>query len=94
MAELAWTPLATEDYHNYLQYLIDTAGESTALRFRTKLFKVTQLLREFPQMYPASGMKKGLRKALINKNISLYYNYDERAGIVYLYRLLHNARSK
>jgi hypothetical protein len=34
-------------------------------------------------MYPASGMKKGLRKALINKNISLYYKYDERAGIVY-----------
>lgn len=75
---LKWTPIAREDYALILGFIESNFGSDTALIFLEKTEKVLDRILEFPSIYPVSSKRKNVRKAVITKQISLFYTINKQ----------------
>lgn len=70
---IEWSPRSKKDFLNLLDYLQDKWGEKTVRKFNDRLQSIIELIAERPEIYPASGKKKQVRRCVIGKQTSLYY---------------------
>lgn len=89
MIDVIWSSTARNQYFEQLNYLYDHFGESTALKFQEKVFKIEDQLATGLVKYPASK-QLGLEKCVLDKYNALIFQRDkEQIRIV----LLINNRS-
>ncbi|GAA0894643.1 hypothetical protein GCM10009122_43240 [Fulvivirga kasyanovii] len=70
---IEWSPRSKQDYLNLLNYLADKWGNKTIHKFNDRLQSILELISKRPEMYPSSGKRKQVRRCVINKQVSLYY---------------------
>lgn len=70
---IEWSPRSRQDYLNLLEYLHRDWGEKVIKRFNDILQSKLKNIAERPELYPASGKTKKVRRCVINRQISLYY---------------------
>ncbi|GAA5040119.1 hypothetical protein GCM10011506_40250 [Marivirga lumbricoides] len=70
---IEWSPRARQDYLKLLDYLADKWGNKTVNKFNNRLQSILKLISEMPDLYPSSGKRKQVRRCVISKQTSLYY---------------------
>lgn len=70
---IEWSPRSKQDYLNLLDYLTDKWGNKTIKKFNDRLQSILELISERPEIYPSSGKKKQVRRCVISRQTSLYY---------------------
>jgi len=74
---IEWSARSREDYLKLLDYLAEKWGIKTINKLNNRLQEILKLISERPDMYPSSGKKKHVRRCVINKQISLYYQINK-----------------
>jgi plasmid stabilization system protein ParE len=70
---IEWSPRARQDYLKLLDYLAEKWGNKTIHKFNSRLQSILKLISERPDLYPASVKRKEVRRCVISKQTSLYY---------------------
>ena len=71
-----WSKRGKDTYFLVLDYLIENWSEREVTQFINRVELVIKTIGRNPQMFPASSHYKNIRKALIDKNNSLFYTID------------------
>ena len=66
---IRWTQKANSDYLEVIDYLKINWGNRSAEKFIDKVEKQIGLIQEMPNLYPATGFFKGLRRCVLVKQI-------------------------
>lgn len=74
---IEWSPRSRQDYLKLLDYLADKWGNKTINKFNNRLQSILKLISERPDLYPSSGKKKQVRRCVISKQTSLYYQIKQ-----------------
>jgi len=85
--KIIWSEDALLDYHQNIDYLLVDWSESVALQFVEEVEGVIELIQINPELYPLTDYR-GIRKALIRKQITLFYKVAE--DNVFLIRFWNN----
>ena len=67
---------AEENLKAIFEYLETNWSEKVRDDFKQKLLKEVDYLRQNPFMFPASQIKNGVRKCLITKHNTMYYQIE------------------
>ena len=81
---------AQRKIENVFRYLEIDWSEKISDEFKMKLLKYVEYLKQNPYMFPASQVKKDLRRCFITKHNAMYYRVkDNEVEII----TLHDTRS-
>lgn len=78
MHSIKWTNVAIRSYTNLI---------SRTQKFETALDLTLQTISQLPLSFPLTPEYSTIRKAVINKNHSLYYNIHDSKNVVLLFFL-------
>ena len=71
-----WTNQAVTDLEEILQYLEEAWTSKEVEKFKLKLGKDIDLLTKFPYLGSASKSKKDLRRFVLNKHVTIIYQFE------------------
>ncbi len=83
MKKIIWSDEAIHDYHQNINYLISQWSEDSASTFMDEVETTLELIQFTPEIVPSSDYKS-IRRAVIRKQITLYYMIKEES--IYLVR--------
>lgn len=89
MEIIVWSPRADADFDKIIDYLLLEWGETVALDFADEVNKVLLVVSLMPELYPTVNKRK-VRKAVVVKQITLYYRFDEEMEVIRILRLWDN----
>ncbi|MCB0748357.1 MAG: type II toxin-antitoxin system RelE/ParE family toxin [Ignavibacteriae bacterium] len=75
--KIIWSNEAFENLKNILEYLEFQWTKKEINNFAKKLDRRINLISEFPFIFPISPIKKSVRRSVLTKQISLYYQINE-----------------
>ncbi|MFZ4544782.1 MAG: type II toxin-antitoxin system RelE/ParE family toxin [Saprospiraceae bacterium] len=78
MRKIVWSDYAKQDFAQILEFLKETFGSQTVLTFIERTDRVIDQIETFPFSYPISDKNPQLRKAVLNKNVSLIYRISKK----------------
>ena len=87
-----WSPKSRENFLDILGYLQDEWGRGKAMDFMEKTDVVLEKITVYPLMYPKTGKRDNLRRAVITKQTSLTYEVMEES--IELVAFYDNRRGK
>lgn len=88
--KLFWTKEAINNLEEILDYLISNWTEKEVSMFKKKRSKQLDLIQQFPKMFPKSTIHPNLRKAVLSRQTTIYYELD--GNMIYLVYLFVNAK--
>ena len=71
--EVFWSPESKNQIDRILDYLGNNFSEKEIRTFLNHLSKFEFLISIFPELFPASIQIPGIRKAVISKQVSIFY---------------------
>lgn len=80
--KLFWSDEAIHNLEEILDYLIYNWTQKEVDQFKQKLSKQLDLILTNPKMFPVSGYNPRLRKAVLSKRITIFY--ELRENMIYL----------
>ena len=80
--KLFWTDEAIHNLKEILDYLIHNWTQKEVDQFKQKLAKQLDLILKNPKMFPVSSYHPRLRKAVLSKRITIFY--ELRENVIYL----------
>lgn len=84
--KLRWSREAIRNLENILEYLQENWSEKVVLNFKEILSKQLDIICRFPFIFPRSEYKKRLRKAVLTKQTTIYYEVkSNEILIVYIF---------
>ena len=84
--KLIWTEEAIHNLENILDYLITNWSQTEVDKFKRKLSRQIELILQFPKMFPVSDYNPTLRKAVLSKQTTVFYQVKEsEIYLVYLF---------
>ena len=89
--KLFWTEESINNLEDILDYLIQNWTQKEVVSFKQKLKKQLELIAKFPRMFPVSDQNSILRKAVLNKQNTVYF--EIRGEIIYITYLFVNRRN-
>ena len=85
-----WSRQATEDFKYVLAYLRENWSDELAETFADSTYKKITLLETMPEMGIASGNYDNVRRILLSRYNSLYYQYQPGSAILFLLNIFDN----
>jgi len=86
-----WTEEAVRNLEEIIDYLYSEWTEKEVANFKAKLSVKIDLISKNPKMFPVSDFQPRLRKAVLSKQTSIFYEFNN--DIIYLAYLFVNFRS-
>lgn len=84
--KIFWTQEAIDNLESILEYLSANFSNQEIDKFKKKLSKQIELIQKFPQMFPVSSYNTKLRKAVLSKQNTVFYEVKENViHLVYLF---------
>ena len=80
--DVVFTGRAEANLDKLIAYLESNWPAKTKVDFLAKLSEQLYLISKMPYLYPASGLKKELRRCLVNKYVAVYYRVEETRIVV------------
>jgi plasmid stabilization system protein ParE len=71
---IKFTPQAQETYDAVVSQLNQRWGEDFVIKFENKVSKSISSILLSPYMYPVADENTGMRKCVLHKNCSMFYN--------------------
>lgn len=89
--KIEWSPRATNEYLNLIDYLLNEWGEKATIKFSNRLQTILTNISKSPKMYPATVNRENVRRCVVSKQTSLYYRVKkEKIEIVTLFYTRQN----
>ena len=82
--KIIWSAEAYKTFTQNIEYLKEQWSEREIEKFTKRLNEVLIRINEYPEVYPPSQKNKEIRKAKLNKYITLYFSYDDVRKEIYL----------
>ena len=89
--EVLFLDLAELDLDDIAAYLLQYSPNA-ATRFFDALEEQMLLLCQYPRMCPVYRWDENYRRAIVDK-FSIFYQIDEEAGRILVFRVLHSSRN-
>jgi plasmid stabilization system protein ParE len=90
-----WSPRAVSEFIDLIGYLLEEWGEDITKKFINRLQFVISNISERPELYPATGNRKNVRRCVISKQTSLYYRIrNEKIELITLFDSRKNPARK
>lgn len=70
---IEWSPRSRKDYLKLLDYLAIKWGNKSVNKFNNRLQSTLELISQNPDLYPSSDKMKNVRRCVLSKQTSLYY---------------------
>ena|SRR5690606_37965544 len=70
---IRWAVHALSELSDTIRYLAETWTEKELIQFANAVDNTDEIISRYPGMYPVSNKKKNVRKAVIDKNNTIYY---------------------
>lgn len=81
-AEVVWTKRSLQNALSIKIYISKKFSKKEVVKFETLLKQFELTVSNFPTLYPESKYQKLLRRAVIHKNTTAYYIFDNKKVIV------------
>ena len=75
--KIIWTEQAKRGLQKVLDFLEQNWTAKEILKLENNILKTIDLLKSFPESFPASQKNEKLRKAIVDKNNYIIYQYDQ-----------------
>lgn len=83
---LRWSEEAVKNLEQILNYLSENWSQKEVDNFKKRFKKQVTLIRQFPQMFPASSYNQKLRKSLLSKQTTIFFEIkDDTIMLVYIF---------
>ncbi len=83
---IRWTQQAIENLESILDYLAKNWSQKETDNFKSKLRSQLKILLRNPKIFPVSEYNPRLRKAVLSKQTTIFYELkDDHIIIVYLF---------
>ena len=93
--KILWTNHALFELSFTIKHLEDNWTAKELKNFSTKLDNLIQLISKNPKLFPKSLEKKNIRKAVVDRNNSLYYRISaDTVQIISLFSSRQNPENK
>ncbi|NMH26460.1 type II toxin-antitoxin system RelE/ParE family toxin [Flavobacterium silvaticum] len=90
--DILWTDHALKELANTINYLQENWEVSDLVNFAEKLENTVTLISQNPELFPKSGIRKDIYRAIIAKHNTLYYRV--RNNSVEILSLFSHRQSK
>ena len=77
-----WTEEAVQNLEKIIDYLFTNWTHKEVENFKSKLSKQIDLIEKNPRMFPISPFQPRLRKAVLSKQTSIFYEIDD--NVIYI----------
>ena len=81
--EVIWSEESDIRTDEIIDYLLANFSQKEVSHFLNLLKDFEKIVERFPETYPESSNKKGIRRAVIAKQVSILYSIDETCIRVY-----------
>jgi plasmid stabilization system protein ParE len=89
--QIRWTDESIQNLENILDYIKITWTENEVNNFKSKLSYQLKIIQRFPMIFPASEYNSRLRKAVMSKQTSLFYEFKD--DIIYIVSIFDNRQN-
>ncbi len=76
-----------------MKYLISNWGGKSAMKFSNTVTKQLELISRMPGLYPVTEARKDLRRCVVAKQVSLYYQESKPNKNIIILRFFDNRRN-
>lgn len=80
--EIVITPRAQVEIEAIFEYLELKWNEKIKKKFANKINTIINLILENPELFPVSNVNKKIRKAVISKQSTLFYHFNNKHIVV------------
>lgn len=91
--EVIWSAKARITYFNVLDYLEKHWTKKEIIQFSNRTEMVIRVIQKNPGIFPYSFKHKNIRKAIIDKNNSFFYQVDKANKSIYLLTFFDNRQN-
>jgi len=91
--DVIWSAKAKITYYKVLDYLVANWTKKELLQFNQRLEIVINAIKKNPAIFPASKKFKKIRKAIVDKNNSFFYEIDRYNKKIYLLTFFDNRQN-
>jgi plasmid stabilization system protein ParE len=91
--EIIWSAKARITFFMVLDYLEKNWTKTEIIQFNRKTELVIQAIQKNPGIFVSSAKHKNIRRAIIDKNNSLYYQVDKKTRKIYLLTFFDNRQN-
>ena len=89
---ITWTKTARNDYFGIIDYLLGKWGRRPAGNFKTKVSKQIELISRMPKLYAKTEARENIRRCIIVKQVSMYYQETEIDEEIIIVRFYDNRK--
>jgi plasmid stabilization system protein ParE len=89
--KIYWTEEAITNLEEILDYLLSNWTQREVDHFKVKLSRQIDLISKYPKLFPISTFQPRLRKALLSKQTSIFYEF--KSNVIYLVYIFVNYKS-
>jgi plasmid stabilization system protein ParE len=91
--EVIWSAKAKITYFNVLDYLDKNWTKKEILQFNLRIELVLNAIKRNPGIFPVSAKHKEIRRAVVDKNNSFFYQVDNYNKKIYLLTFFDNRQN-
>jgi hypothetical protein len=91
--DIIWSAKARITYFNVLDYLENNWTKKEIIWFNRKTELVINVVKRNPEIFPLSLKFKNIRKAIIDKNNSFFYEINKKDNKIYLLTFFDNRQN-
>ena len=88
--DLRWSESALDDLEAIFDYLQRQWSQREVDQFKQLLTGRLETIQKFPALFPLSHEKNQLRKSVISRQTSIFYQVDQKGEIISIIRLFDN----
>jgi plasmid stabilization system protein ParE len=71
--KIRWTTHALSELSDTIKYLQENWTEKELIQFANAVDNTVEIISRHPEIYPVSSNKRKIRRAVVDKNNTLYY---------------------
>lgn len=86
--EIEWSDKATRDFDEIVQYLSNAWGKKIVRKFVRSVNDELVRICTFPYAFPASSVKTGVRRCVLSKFNTIYYQV--KGNLIYIITIQDN----
>lgn len=75
--KIRWTDHALNDLSNTIDYLKNNWSKKEITQFANTVDHTVEIISRHPEIFPVSNKKRKTRKAVIDKNNTIYYRVQK-----------------
>jgi plasmid stabilization system protein ParE len=89
--KILWTNEAVNNLEHILHYISSQWTEKEVAHFKRRLVEQLNIISKFPSIFPTSATVPRLRKAVLSKQTTIFY--EVREEVIYIVYLFDNRQN-